>query len=142
MFPGYISSTIIVMFKAKVGKDCSLLWNIQTSYTQQLTDKCFETFVATFPSSYFLCFSVRSPEGFSLTLFFTAQWQCLNSGWKGCCLAFGQHFAVTTIGWLLNTLIWVGRVHDRPLLLSTRRKEQVLSTMTDRLYEPQTSFLK
>lgn len=130
MFPGYISSTIIGMCKAKVGKDCSLLWNIQTSRIQRLTDKCFETFITSFPGSSFLCFFVGTPDGFSLTLFFIMQWHCLNSGWKGCCLAFGQHFAVTTIQWLLHSLFWVGRVHDRPLLLSMCRKEQIPSTMT------------
>lgn len=40
------------MFRAKVGKDCSLLWNILTSNIQQLTDKYFETFITSLPPNF------------------------------------------------------------------------------------------
>jgi len=40
------------MFRAKVGKGCSLLWNIPTSNIQQLMDKYFETFIISFPPNF------------------------------------------------------------------------------------------
>lgn len=49
------------MFRAKVGKDCSLVWNILTSNTQQLTDKYFETFMTRFPLG-FLFVSLAGPH--------------------------------------------------------------------------------
>lgn len=125
MFPGYISSTIIVMFRAKVGKDCSLLWNILTSNIQQLTHKYFETFITSFPSSSFLCFFDRTPGGFGLTLFFiypTALpelWiQRLSSSlWPTSCSCY--HTLVVAY-----SCFWVEKVKDRPLLLCTCRKNK------------------
>lgn len=124
MFPEYISVTIIVTFRARVGKDCSLLWNILTSNRQRLSDKYCETFITSFPSSSCLCFFDRSPCGFSLTLLVITQRHCLNSRWKGCRLAFGQPLTVAAVVWLLHTLLfWVGRVSDGPLLLCARREK-------------------